>query len=417
MSGPRPPEDGHPFPARRHLRQHEVQVVAGAGNCLAAAWTDDTTMTGMSGWICGYSVSLDNGRTWTKPLFHKRTDFAVTGNPSVAVGPDGVVFGVAMSVEADYASGIIELSISADAGRSWTEWKTIVAKRNGIPDRPRLLAAANGGLHLVFSSVEPTGGALKVLKSTIQHMRSMDQGEIWSEPHAISVERRRSRWFIDGYQGSAIAESPDGDVFVAWADYYGNGVSFSRSRNSGIDFDPPVRVRLKAVAGTSLLTWLLGATFGTPATELAVDASGRNVVITVHEAHAIGEIVLVGSQDEGRTWTRRAQLTRCGTNASPQFDPTGRLHVIWTELCDRRFDVLYAISSDVGYTFADSISLARNGAPVAVPDTTEAKEEFKAALGSYQSLVIDGGGTGSAFWVDLREGLTIPKLYESTWRV
>jgi BNR repeat-like domain len=405
------------MPAQLLVRQHEVQAVAGPGGRVAAAWADDTKTSGMSGWTCGYSVSLDRGRSWSAPLFHRRAGFAVTANPTIAMDPRGVVFGVAMSVEDDYGSGILELSSSTDAGGSWTAWRTLVSKRNGIPDRPKLMAAANGDLHLVFSNIERTGRSLKVLKSTIQHTRSTDHGQTWSEPRTISVGRQRSRWLIDGYQGPAIAEAPNGELLVSWADYYGNGMSFSISRNAGVDFDKPVWVRLKALPGTSVLTWLLGATFGTPVTELAVDATARNLLISVHEAHAMGEIVLVGSQDGGRTWGTRRRLTTCGTNASFAFDSTGRLHLIWTELRDQRVDLLYATSSDFGHSLTTAISLAGNGAPVEVPKSTEDREECKAALGSYQSLVIDGDGTASAFWVDLRKGLANPSLYQSTWQV
>jgi hypothetical protein len=258
---------------------------------------------------------------------------------------------------------------------------------------------------------------LKVLKSTIQVMRSMDQGQSWSEPKTISVGEQRSWWFVDGYQGPAILEGPNGELLVSWADYYGNRVHFSASHNGGADFDPPVSVRLKVPPGTSVLTWLLGATFGTPATEMAVDATGWNIVISVHEAHAMGKVLLVGSQDGGKTWSRLAQLALLGTNASLKFDSTGRLHAIWTELRDHRVDVLYAISIDLGHTFSDAISLAGNGAPVVLPKSSREREECKMALGSYQSLVLGGDGRAFAFWVDLRTGLCRPKLYQSTWEV
>lgn len=415
----RTPADGHPFPADLKLRQHEVQVVSGPGSCLAAAWTDDTKMDGMHGWICGYSVSLDGGRSWSAPMFHKRSDFAVSGNPTIAVDTHGVVFAVSMSVEDDYSSGILELSRSADAGRSWSAWATIASKQNGIPDRPKLIAATDGNLHLVFSSVErnPRTRTLKMLRSTVQAMRSMDHGETWLEPKTISVGERRSRWFVDGYQGPVIIDAPNRELLVSWADYYGNGVSFSVSRNRGADFDPPVWVRLKALPGTSFLTWLLGATFGTPVTELAVDATGRNIVISVHEAHAMGQILLLGSQDGGKTWSRLAQLARRGTNVSLKFDSSGRLHAIWTELRDQQVDVMYALSSNLGHTFPGAISLAGNGAPVVLPKSSGEREECAVALGSYQSLVIGGDGRASAFWVDLRDGFLRPKLYQSTWQV
>ena len=248
-------------------------------------------------------------------------------------------------------------------------------------------------------------------------MRSTDHGQTWSRPHTISVGRQRTRWFIDGYQGPAIAEAPGGTLLVSWADYYGNGVSVSMSRTAGRGFDAPKRVRLKTLPGTSVLTVLLGATFGTPVTELAVDGTGRNLVISVHEAHAMGEIVLVGSQDGGTTWQRRGRLTASGTNSSLAFDPGGRLHLVWTEQRDRRVDVLYATSTDLGHEFTRPLSLAGNGASVELPGSTQDREECEAALGSYQSLVVGEDRTASAFWIDLRDGLSRPRLYQSAWQV
>jgi hypothetical protein len=413
---PRPPSDGHLLPASLQLRQHEVQVVSARG-CLAAAWTDDTKLEGTDGWTCSYAVSLDGGSSWSAPLIHKRPDFAVTGNPTIAVDPRDVVFAVSMSAHADYSSGVLELTHSADAGRSWSPWRLIASKPNGIPDRPKLVVGSDGNLHLVFSNVECTGRKLKMLRSTIQAMRSTDQGRTWSEPRTISVGEQRSRWFVDGYQGPAVLAAPNRALLVSWADYYGNRAHFSSSGNSGVDLEAPVSVRLRALPGTGVVTWLLGVTFGTPATELAMDASGRNIVISVHEAHAMGNILLVGSRDGGKSWCRLAQLSRCGTNASLEFDAMGRLHAIWTELCAQRVDTRYAVSSDVGHTFEPAISLAGNGALVALPRSSGEREECEAALGSYQSLVIAEDGKASAVWVDLRNGLTMPRLYQSTWQV
>jgi hypothetical protein len=412
-----PPSDGHLLPVGLKLRQHEVQVVSGPGGCLAAAWTDDTELEGTNGWTCSYAVSLDNGSSWSAPLCRKRPDFAATGNPTIAVGPDGEVFAVSMSAQADYSSGVLELSNSTDSGRSWSPWTMIASKQNGIPDRPKLAVDSNGDLHLVFSSVGRTGRKLKMLKSTIQAIRSTDRGQTWSEPRTISIGVRRSRWFVDGYQGPAVLAASNGVLLASWADYYGNHVHFSSSHNSGADFEAPVSVRLRALPGTGVVTWLLGVTFGTPATELAIDASGRNLVISLHEAHAMGNVLLVGSQDGGNRWSRLAQLTRCGTNASLKFDTAGRLHAIWTELRGRRTNTRYAVSHDLGRTFDPATSLAGNGALVALPRSFRDREECEAALGSYQSLVITDDGEACAVWVDLRDGLTRPRLYQSTWHI
>lgn len=412
-----PPADGHPLAAALMLRQHEVQVVAGPGDCLAAAWTDDSRIDGVRGWTCGYAVSADGGQSWSEPHFHKNAAFAVSGNPSIAVDARGVVHAVAMSVQDDYTGGVLEWARSADGGRTWSDWVTIVCRREGIPDRPRLLMTRSGILHLVFSDVGRGRRRLAVLRSTILICSSRDLGLTWSEPRAISLGLHRSRWFVDGYQGPAIIETPNGSLLCSWAEYYGNAVGVSTDCGAGLAFGPPVRVSLKALPGTGLLSWMLGATFGTPVTELAVDPTGRHVVGSVHEAHAMGPVLLLGSADGAGTWRRLGTLARSGTNACLGFDRTGRLHAIWTELRGRRVDVRYATSTDFGRRFSDAVSIAGNGAEIVLPRSTQERQAFVAALGSYQSLVIGPEGRLSAFWIDLRQGLLLPRLYQSTWQV
>ena len=411
-----PPPDGHPLPVDLKLRQHEVQVVAGSDDCLAAAWTDDSRIDGLLGWTCGYAVSVDGGRSWSAPLFHKHAGFAVSGNPTIAADPGGSVYAVAMSVAEDYARGVLEFSSSADFGRTWSAWTPIVSKHDGIPDRPRLLITSDRVLHLVFTNVERNRQGMTVLRSTIQICSSNDLGRTWSQPRTISVGLRRSRWFISGYQGPAIIEIPNRQLLSAWADYYGNTVSVAMGSHAGQVFSPPVRVSLKALPGTSLLSWLLGATFGTPAAEMAADPSGRCVLLSVHEAHAMGPVLLLGSDDGRRTWQRLGQLARHGTNACIRFDSAGLLHAIWTELRGRRVDVRYSTSMDGGHTFSDAVSLAGNGAEIVLPRSSQEREACAMALGSYQSLVIGPEGQVSAFWIDLRAGFLRPRLYQSTWQ-
>src|SRR5262249_34865406 len=139
----------------------------------------------------------------------------------------------------------------------------------------------NQDLHLVYASVEQTGRRLKALTSSIRMIQSTDGGDTWSEPHTISPEARRSRWFVDGYQGAALVEAPTGALFVSWADYYGNGVNCSvRPRPRG-GFDTPTRALLPRSHAAGALGWMLGASYGTPATELAVEDTGEHIVISI----------------------------------------------------------------------------------------------------------------------------------------
>jgi hypothetical protein len=428
-AAPGPPPDGQPLPAGTKLRQREVQVVRGPGGCLAAAWADDATPEGMAGWTCAYAVSQDRGRSWSRTIFRRHPAFAVTTNPTIAVDGRGVVFAVAMAAQQDYSGGILEVSVSEDDGRAWSSWRPIIARRNGIPDRPKLVTAPDdGSLHLVYTDVERTGTTWKPLRGAIRVICSTDHGVSWSEPRTISGRLHRTRWLIDGYQGPAITPAPGGDLLASWAGYYGNRVYFASCRanggagrswhgEEGARFGRPVPVRLQAQPGRGIFTWLLGASVGTPATELAVDTTGRSIVISVHEAHAIDRIALVGSRDGGRSWSRLGSLTRSGTNAALAFDSRGHLHAIWTELRDGRVDARYAVSGDLGRGFGPSVSLAGGGARVGLPRSDEERRASEMALGSYQSLVIDGEDRAYAAWIDLRAGLTAPRLLHSIWEV
>jgi hypothetical protein len=411
-----PPPDGHPMQADLKLRQHEVQVVAGPGDGLAAAWTDDSRMDGILGWTCGFAVSSDGGTSWTDTHFYKNPGFAVSGNPTIAAGRHGAVFAVAMSVAPDYASGVLEFSSSTDAGCSWSDWALIVAKHDGIPDRPRLLITADGMLHLVFAHVERQRQGMTVLCSTVQICSSGDSGRSWTQPLTVSTRIDRSRWFISGYQGPAVVEHPNGQLRCSWADYYGNAMWIASATAEGALLGRPLRLPLKRLPGTNLFSWLLGATFGTPATEMAIDASGQRLVVAVYEAHAMAPVLLLGSDDGGASWQRRGQLARRGTNACISFDPAGRLHLMWTEMRGRRVDIRYSTSADGGRSMSGAVSLAGQGAEILLPRSQEAHDECALALGSYQSLVVSPQGRINAFWIDLRAGLSRPSLYQSTWQ-
>jgi BNR repeat-like domain len=400
-----PPADGGPFSAALKVRQTEVQVIPGPSGSLAAAWTDDTNLEGFDGLGCSYSVSLD-GEKWSPTLYHKSQTYEVTGNPTIGMDSRGVIYAVAMCVDKDYSKGALELSTSRDGGNTWSPWTTILTRDKGIPDRPKLLAEGEGQLHLVYSDVELVEGSLKHSRVAVKLVQSKDGGQTWSRPSSLSAKPRRSLWFIDGYQGASIQKAATGEIITAWGDYYGSRLRFSKSSDGGATFTDPmaISVRRRPFA------------FGTPATELTADPGGENLVISVHEAHAMRPIVILGSPDRGKTWGRLRELSDHGTNASVTFDASGRLHAMWTELHGGRMDTLYAVSPDHGRTFSAPVSLVGGGYPLHVPRDQTGRDRFEEACGSYQSLVVDAKGRAHAFWLDWRAGFPKPKVYSSSWK-
>jgi hypothetical protein len=412
----RPPPDGRPFPVPLKRRQHEVELAAGAGGLLAAAWTDDAGSEGVRDWCCGFAVSTDGGATWSEPVWRKHPGFAVSGNPTIAVDAAGCVHAVAMSAAEDYGAGVLEAARSEDGGRSWSPWQTVIARSGGFPDRPRLAIGRGGELVLVHAAVSRTGGRLKALRAAIEALTSADRGAHWAGPERVSPRPRRSRWFIDGCQGAAVLAVPGGGLLVSWADYFGNHAHVAARAAGAAVFGAPRALRLQTVPGRGLLSALLGASYGTPATSLAADPRGSRVALAVHEAHAMAPILLFGSRDGGREWSRLGRLSVRGTNPALAFDRAGRLHALWTELDGRRIDTRYAMAEDPFGGFAPALSLAGGGAEIALPRTEAERRECEIALGSYQSLVVTTAGRLVAAWVDLREGLPRPRLYCSAWQ-
>jgi hypothetical protein len=148
---------------------------------------------------------------------------------------------------------------------------------------------------------------------------------------------------------TALASAPDGTLYVAWRKIFGDirETVVARSEDGGQTFSAPV------IVGHD--QWVFPSCPHRPAS-LGVDQQGRLYVVWYTEGtDEIPAIYLAYSDDRGKTFSQKRQLNGAkGTFPDhPQMavDPTGRIVVVWEEQSPVRREVVVSASLDRGETF------------------------------------------------------------------
>ncbi len=149
---------------------------------------------------------------------------------------------------------------------------------------------------------------------------------------------------------TALTTGPDGTVYVAWRKIFPGDVRetvVARSTDGGRSFSPPVIVGQDG--------WVFPGCPHRPAS-LGVDRRGRLYVVWYTEgADETPAIYLAYSDDRGQTFSSKQKLNVSkGTFPDhPQMavDPTGRVIVVWEEQSPVRREVVVRLSMDRGRTF------------------------------------------------------------------
>lgn len=311
-------------------------------------WTSTNDLTGGSrrDRDIHYSVSADNGLSWSAPRAlnsNAPRDWGDDGNPDVAVDGSGrwVVAWESADTLGNTKGGDRDIlyAVSTDAGASWTAPE--VVDRGALEDMnfdtsPRVVADAAGSWLVAWSS----GSA------------SEDRG---------------------GFQRGVLLSRWDGA-----AQKWGAPVSLSgESDDDRPDFAPRLAGDGK---GHWICAWSSSDSLG--------DTIGKD-----------RDLLLVRSDDDGRTWTKREPLNSeaasdSGDDDTPEIaaDGAGNWLAVWPSW-DRRgasrgadADLLMALSRDHGRTWSASAVLNTNAKKDRGEDTAP-------------TVATDGAGTWIAAWV------------------
>jgi len=149
---------------------------------------------------------------------------------------------------------------------------------------------------------------------------------------------------------TALATGPDGTLYATWRKMFGDirETVVSRSEDGGQTFSEPV------VVGHD--KWVFPSCPHRPAS-LGVDQRGRLYVVWYTEGvDEVPAIFVAYSDDRGLTFSRKQQLNVAkGTFPDhPQMavDPSGRVVVVWEEQSPVRRDVVVSVSLDRAQTFS-----------------------------------------------------------------
>jgi Neuraminidase (sialidase) len=337
----------------------------GPNGLVMAGWMDERSTR-----VCAFTISTDNGNTWSPNTSITLAGSGFVGDPAVGIDGNGTLYAGCQ----DYGLEQIRLKTSTDRGMTWSTTRSIQA----APDKPWLAGGVQDGL--VFVSWLGNPGGIK---------RSTDRGMTWGTVQSTG----------NIIHGTAIVTSTTGLVHVPYnRDSNRNQLGYLRSRDNGMTWD----------TARDLIANM--GTFGFnsnprqhPIVGAAADPTGRVVAITWSSVMTGGEsqedVWLLYSADGGDTWTQPIRVND-NTQNSRQFQPWvgvdrhGRVHVAWTDLrTDGMNKTYYARSNDPRQGFEPNMEVT-NG-------RGSAQTDF---LGDYKGLVVSGPDV-LVVWQDTRRDI------------
>jgi len=346
-------------------RQAEVALASGPNGLVLAGWMDERSER-----VCAYTVSTDNGDTWSTNVSIAVTSGGFVGDPAVAIDGAGTLYAGCQ----DYGQDQIKLMSSSDKGMTWSTPKLV----QSAPDKPWLGGGVDDGV--VFVSWLGNPGGIK---------RSLDHGQTWGPVQSTG----------NIIHGTAIVTSTSGLVHVPYnLDSQRNQLRYLRSTNDGDSWESP-RDLLQDMG-----------VFGFndmprqhPIVGAGADPTGKTVCFTWSSVMPGGQsqedVWLLYSDDGGDTWTQPLRVND-NTPSSRQFQPWcavdryGRVHVAWTDLrTDGLNKTYYARSVDPRQGFEPNLEVT-DGRGSAMTDF----------LGDYKGIVVSGPDV-LVVWQDTRRDL------------
>lgn len=261
-------------------------------------------------------ASFDGGRTWRTvpvPNEHQR----VHGDDAITIAGDGTIYHSYIAFDGirvarpDRASSGIYIRSSRD-GVSWNEPVAVVDHVNtAIPfeDKPWLAvddaeeSPHRGNVYVAWTRFDVYGSDKPEDKSHIWFSRSRDGGQTFAPPVQVSDTPGDAKDSDGTVEGVVPSVGVKGEVFVAWAGP--SGLVFDRSLDGGYTFGAD-KVVTSLPGGWDLPLPGIPRHNGMPVT--AVDQSkgpnrGTVYINWIDERNGDTDVFVAGSRDGGQTWS------------------------------------------------------------------------------------------------------------------
>lgn len=225
-----PEGDGKGRLTRRLWHNGSLDVAAGPGGAVYAAWTEYEGRL----W---FARSTDGGETFGEPRRVAGDDSEPARGPSLATGSGERLY-LTWTFGSDPAADV-HLAVSEDGGSSFGTPRTVAAGE-GHSDAPTVAVSGRDTVHLAWG--ESPSGPLR--RYRVLYARSSDGGGAWQEPREISGPADE-RFESASYPNLAL--DGDSNLYVLWhlfaeAGERPRGLGFTHSRDGGRSFAAPAVV-------------------------------------------------------------------------------------------------------------------------------------------------------------------------------
>jgi hypothetical protein len=372
-------------------------AIALANNNVLIAFNNSVCSIGGASQFTGFSVSTNNGSTFTDQRCLPASVNGDAGDPVLA--RDNTTGTIYLSTLMFTGSGV-QVFRSTDSGA------TFGVPVNGAPGfgggdfldkewiaTDNFLGAGQGNVYLVFRNL--AGGGPGSRANGIYFTRSIDGGQMWTNP-AVSIINSNL------VQGAYVTVGPNHTVYVFWLDQGSPlQIRMSSSTNQGLTFGAPVTV--------SILTGGMGGDLGLNGgfrtnsfPQATVNPVNGNLYVVFNDvgiaAGDRADVYFSQSTDGGATWSTRVRVND-DTTINDQWQPAlavspNGLH-LFVGFYDRRLDPANALIDRFGVVadiagstvrFRSNIRITTESFPVVIGQDPAVVPNY---MGDYDQIVGD----------------------------